>query len=88
MVWRYIVALTIKIKYCYFTIPVLIDSGSDINMLNINRIPAKYWTVTSKRLHTIGADPLVNVEVPKANVFLNQYRLDVRFMLIKLNQVY
>ena len=88
MVWRYTVPLTIKTKDFYFTIPVLMDSGSDINMLNINRIPAKYWTVTSKRLHTIGADPLVNVEVPKANVFLNQYRLDVRFMLIKLNQVY
>ena len=64
------------------------DSGSDINMLNINRIPPKYWTITSKRLHTIGADPLVNVQVPKANVFLNQYRLDVSFMLMKLNQVY
>ena len=64
------------------------DSGSDINVLNINRIPAKYWTVTSKRLHTTGADPLVNIEVSKANVFLNQYRLDVRFMLIKFNKVY
>ena len=88
MVWRYTVALTTKIKGYYFTIRVLMDSKSYRSVLNINRIPAKYWTITSKRLHTIGEDPLVNVEVPKANVFLNQYRLDVRFMLIKLNQVY
>ena len=63
------------------------DSGSDTNMLNIDRIPAKYWTVTSTRLHTVGADPLVNFEVPKATVCLNQYSLDVRSLLMKLNQV-
>ena len=50
-------------------------------------ITSKYQTVTSRRLHTIGADPMVNFEFPKAILCLNQYKLNVRFLLMKLNQL-
>jgi hypothetical protein len=77
---KYYVEVQVEICNEVFTLVTLIDTGSDINLLHKNKIPAKYWEpsfghVTGLENH----DVALKYEVPRENILLHGYSIGMRF---------
>jgi len=77
---KYYIKVQIEICNEVFSLTALIDTGSDINLLHKEKIPAKYWTqnfgcVTGLGNHSVD----FKYEVPRANILLKNFSLGMRF---------
>jgi hypothetical protein len=77
---KYYVKVQIEICYEVFTLTALIDTGSDINLLHKDKIPAKYWGPSFGCVTGLGnQDVAFKYEVPRANILLKDYSIGMRF---------
>ena len=68
----YTISLEIRIENEDFIFPILIDSGPDINMIYIDKVPAKIGHPTHHIIHAVGYSSMVMFEIPIAQVCTNQ----------------
>jgi hypothetical protein len=74
--------VTLKIEICneVFSLTTLIDTGSDVNLLHKDLIPAKYWAPSFGAATGLGnKDTSFKYEVPRGNILLEDYALGMRF---------
>jgi len=76
------VMIKLKIKNQIFKLKALIDSGSDLNLLNKDVIPSIYWHKMNHYVICLGnkTNPM-NYEIPKATLCLYRHCLDMKFLL-------
>jgi hypothetical protein len=78
---KYHVKISLEINTKVFFLNALIDTGSDMNLLNKDLIPCKYWlpsTYSAIGLGNISTD--FDFEVPKAVIWFDQYALGMKFL--------
>ena len=54
-------------------------------MIYIDKVPAKIGHPTHHIIHAVGYSSMVMFEIPIAQVYTNQYKLDINLYLMKLN---
>jgi hypothetical protein len=81
----YHVSLTFRIQDLHFKLKTLLDTGSDLNLLNKNVIPVAYWQKTSLNVSGLG-NVLTNIShcVPKATLCLEIFCMDIKFYLAEI----
>ena len=58
-----ILSLKIRIENEDFIFPTLIDSGPDINMLYIDKVPAKLGHPTRHIIHAVGSSSIQHIRI-------------------------
>lgn len=82
---KYYIKIQLEICQEIFSLTALIDTGSDINLLDKNKIPAKYWAPSFGSTIGLGnKDTDFQYEVPKGILLLEDYGLGMRFHISDL----
>lgn len=77
---KYYVQIRIEIQEEIFSLIALIDTGSDINLLHKDKIPAKYWMPSSGCVTGLGNHELtMQYEVPRANLIFDNISIGMKF---------
>jgi hypothetical protein len=77
---KYYVQIQVEIMQELFSLTALIDTGSDINLLHKEKIPAKYWKPSSVCVTGLGnKDVNFQYEIPRVNILLEEYSIGMRF---------
>ena len=82
---KYHVEIIIEIEGEIFFLNALLDTGSDMNLLNQNRIPCKYWLPS--KYYAVGLGNVstdISFEIPKALIWFEQFSLGMKFFLVDL----
>ena len=68
-----------------FYLNALLDTGLDMNLLNKNLIPCKYWLPSNYPVIGLGnVSTDFDFEVPKGVLWFDQYALGMKFLLVDL----
>jgi hypothetical protein len=82
---KYYIKIQLEIYQEIFSLTSLIDTGSDINLLDKNKIPAKYWAPSFGSAIGLGnKDTDFQYEVSKGILLLEDYGLGMRFHISDL----
>jgi hypothetical protein len=82
---KYHIQIKIEINYEVFCLKALLDTGSDMNLLDKDLIPHKYWFPS--RFSAIGIGNIstnMDFEIPKGNILIDDYALGMKFLLSDL----
>jgi hypothetical protein len=82
---QYHVMVDLQIQDLNFRLKTLIDTGSDLNLLNKHVIPVAYWEKTELQVSGLG-NILTNISffVPKATLCFGSYCLNLKFFLAEI----
>lgn len=74
----------VKVKICIqgqiFFMTALLDSGADINILNIRNIPAEYWVSAEREVVGLGNKKL-KYEIPRASLCFDTHCVYMKFAI-------
>jgi len=83
---KYHVQINLEINGEMFHLNALLDTGSDMNLLQKNLIPYKYWLPSNYSaigLGNISTD--FDYEIPKGILWFDEYALGMKFLLADLS---
>lgn len=81
----YHILIELRIQDLHFRLKTLIDTGSDLNLLNKNVIPVSLWDKT--KLTVTGLGNILNdisFFIPKATLCFQKFCLDMKFYLAEI----
>jgi hypothetical protein len=79
---KYHVLIELKIQDLHFRLKTLIDTGSDLNMLNKHVIPVSLWEKTQAMVVGLGNIPNdISFQIPEAILCFQDYCLKLKFLL-------
>jgi hypothetical protein len=82
---KYYIKIQLEVCQEIFSLTTLIDTGSDINLLEKNKIPAKYWAPSFGSTVGLGnKDTSFQYEISRGTLLLEDYGLGMRFHLSEL----
>ena len=74
----------VKVKICIqgqiFFMTALLDSGADINILNIRNVPAKYWVSAEREVVGLGNKKL-KYEIPRSSLCFDTHCVYMKFAI-------
>jgi len=74
------VKVKIYIQGQVFYLNALLDSGADINILNIKNVPAKYWVPAEREVVGLGNKKL-KYEIPRASLYFDTHCVYMKFAI-------
>lgn len=82
---KYYIKIQLEICQEVFSLTALIDTGSNINLLHKDKIPAKYWALSFGSAIGLGnLNTAFQYEVPRGTLLLENYSLGMRFHISDL----
>jgi hypothetical protein len=82
---QYHILLKLKIQDLHFKLKTLIDTGSDLNLLNKTVIPVAYWEKTDLKVSGLGNIPTtISYCIPKTIIQFNSHALIAKFYLAEI----
>ena len=77
----------VKVNICIqgkkFQMTALLDSGANINILNMKNIPARYWVSAERKVVGLGNKRL-QYEVPKASLCFDSHCVYMKFFVVDI----
>jgi hypothetical protein len=77
--------IELKIQDLHFRLKTLIDTGSDLNMLNKHVIPVSLWEKTQATVTGLGNIPNnISFQIPEAVLCFEDFCLKMKFLLAEI----
>jgi len=82
---KYYVKVKLEINNEVFMLTALLDTGSDMNLINKELILAKYWLPSCGSVVGLGnVNTDFNFEIPKGTLIFEEYALGMKFLISEL----
>jgi hypothetical protein len=82
---KYQVRIKLEINGEIFKLNALLDTGSDMNLVHKDLIPAKYWLPNNYSAIGLGnVNTVMDFEIPKGILLFDEYALGMKYLLTDL----